>query len=257
MTAPNLVLHQFPYSHYNEKARWALDWKGASHRRVSYLPGPHAPQIKRLSGETTTPVLVVDGRVVAGSSAIVAEVERLFPERPLFPADPRERERAAEIARHFDDAVGPRVRRALFSVLLEHGDYFCHLWSHERSWPVRRFYRALFPIARRIVRPNVGLDVPGAAEEAIAASLSALDLVARESAATGQLVGDRFTHADLTAASLLAPLLELDHPDMDRPRPVPAPLADFFARFAGHPGADWVRRQYRAHRSAARAAASR
>ena len=36
------VLWQFTASHYNEKARWALDWKGVAHVRQSLLPGPHA-----------------------------------------------------------------------------------------------------------------------------------------------------------------------------------------------------------------------
>jgi glutathione S-transferase len=76
----------------------------------------------------------------------------------------------------------------------------------------------------------------------------ALDWVAKESAATGQLVGDRFTVADLTAASLLAPLVELDHPDMNRPRPAPDAVLAFYALFADHPGTAWVRDQYRRHR---------
>jgi glutathione S-transferase len=88
MSEHSLVLHQFPASHYNEKARWALDWKGLAHRRISYLPGPHVPRIRRLSGQAQTPVLVLDGRVVAGSAQIIDALERAFPERPLYPEDP-------------------------------------------------------------------------------------------------------------------------------------------------------------------------
>jgi glutathione S-transferase len=44
-----LELHQFPSSHFNEKARWALDYKGLEHSRLNYLPGPHMRPIKKLS----------------------------------------------------------------------------------------------------------------------------------------------------------------------------------------------------------------
>jgi glutathione S-transferase len=63
-----LVLHMFPASHFNEKARWGLDWKGLPHARVAYLPGLHARPIRRLSGQTQTPVLVGGGRARGGAA---------------------------------------------------------------------------------------------------------------------------------------------------------------------------------------------
>ena len=61
-----------------------LDWKGVRHERRTHLPGPHGPLITRLSGQTQTPVLLIDGAVVAGSQRILDE--RRLPGRPLFPA---------------------------------------------------------------------------------------------------------------------------------------------------------------------------
>lgn len=83
-----VALHQFLFSHYNDKARWVLAWKQVEHVRHSYLPGPHVPLIRRLSGQQQTPVLVWDGEVVAGSGAIVDYVDERVPERPLQPDDP-------------------------------------------------------------------------------------------------------------------------------------------------------------------------
>jgi glutathione S-transferase len=248
MAPRDLVLLQFPYSHYNEKVRWALDWKQLPHRRKSLLPGPHLPKIRRLTGGTTTPVLLAGDHVVAGSAAILEELERLAPEPALVPQDAALRERALAVQSHFDAEVGTRTRRALFAVMLGDHDYFCRVFSHHRSAPVRALYRAFFPLAAPVVRKGVGLDVAGAAEEAIGGCFTALDFVAKESAATGYLAGDRFTIADLTAASLLAVLLEIEHPDMDRPRPIPAQLGAFYAQFEQHPGVAWVREQYRKHR---------
>ena len=66
----DITLYQFAGSHFNEKARWALDLKGVDHERVSLMPGPHAPRMKKLTGRTDTPVLVDGEEVVAGSTAI-------------------------------------------------------------------------------------------------------------------------------------------------------------------------------------------
>jgi len=89
LPAADLVLHMFPASHFNEKARWGLDWKGLPHARVAYLPGPHGPQLRRLSGQAQTPVLVMRGRVIPGSARILDELERAFPQRPLYPEETR------------------------------------------------------------------------------------------------------------------------------------------------------------------------
>jgi glutathione S-transferase len=94
---PGIELLQFPYSHYNEKLRWALDWKGIRHRRTNLLPGPHARRIKKLAPETTVPVVRLDGQVVQGSARILDEIERRHPEPALHPVDPALRARAREI----------------------------------------------------------------------------------------------------------------------------------------------------------------
>ena len=249
MIRADVVLHQFPFSHYNEKARWALDWKGVAHRRVDYLPGPHAPQMQRLSGQMQTPVLQVGERVIAGSAAIIAALEELAPEPALYPADPAQRARALELERHFDDEVGPRIRRALFSVLLREPAYTCQVFAGRRSAPVRAAYRALFPLTRQVMGRSMAVFDAREVEQAFAATHAALDLVASSVGPTGQLVGDRFSVADLTAAANLALLVRPDHPDMARPEPAPASLREFMGRFAAHPATRWALEQYRRHRA--------
>src|SRR5206468_1693961 len=119
------VLHQFERSHYNEKARWGLDWKRVAHRRETYMPGPHVVPMRKLTGQSSVPVLCLDGAAIVGSAAILDALESRFPERPLYPADPALRERALAIQRDFDAEVGVASRTAVFSVLLEESDYLC------------------------------------------------------------------------------------------------------------------------------------
>lgn len=80
----DLVLYQFAFSHFNEKVRWALDWKGLDSDRHNLFPGFHARKTKALSGTTQTPILVVDGESVPGSTAILHRLEEIRPEPALF-----------------------------------------------------------------------------------------------------------------------------------------------------------------------------
>ena len=55
------VLWQLELSHYNEKVRWALDYKRIPHIRRSLLPGLHIIEARRLTGDmSTTPVLTLE-----------------------------------------------------------------------------------------------------------------------------------------------------------------------------------------------------
>ena len=248
----DIRLLQFRYSPYNEKVRWALDRKRVDHSRRSLLPGPHIPIVKKLTGQTATPILWLDGAWITGSARILAELERRFPEPALLPPDPEDRHRALEIEARFDSVLGPDIRRAVLGENLRHLDYMARMFAEGRPWPARLAYRATIPLAAGLIRKGNGLDEPGAAERGIAAAEMALDEVAQASAATGYLAGGAFSLADLTAAAMLAPLVNPPGSPMQRPQPMPESLAGWISRWQDHPGADWVRRMYRQHREISR-----
>jgi glutathione S-transferase len=79
-----LELIQFRYSPYNEKVRWALDLKRVPHTRRSVLPGPHLRAVRKLTGRTTTPVLVADGVAIDGSTRIIEWLDTHYPEPRLI-----------------------------------------------------------------------------------------------------------------------------------------------------------------------------
>ncbi len=250
MRDASVVLHQFRQSHFNEKARWGLDWKGIPHRRVTHLPGPRLPQIRRLSGQTATPVLELDGECIAGSARILAVLEARFPERPLHPPDPELLRRALQIQSGFDAEVGPAVRTALFSVLLDEPSHLCRIFAGEKPAAVRLAYRASLPIARGVIARANGADDAEGIERAFERTRRALDFVEKQVGVSGYLVGDAFSVADLCCASLLAPIANPDHPDMRSPEPVPESIQAFRARFREHSAIRWVLDQYARHRPA-------
>lgn len=243
-----LTLHQFEFSHFNDKARWALAFKQVPHERVSYLPGPHMPQIKKLSGQQQTPVLQSDSSVIAGSSAIIDYLEHEYPEPALYPADATLREQALKIQTRFDEQVGPAARTALFSALIDEPDYIVAMFARSASAPKRFLYRATFPLAKRLIAKGNGVTSPARVEAAFEAFEAALAEVEQTVATSGYMVGDEFSVADLTAAALLAPFASLSHVDMARPQPVPERVAALLERYQDRPALAWVRDMYAHHR---------
>jgi glutathione S-transferase len=242
------VLHQFAASHYNEKVRWGLDWKHVAHRRVTHLPGFHVTPVTELTGQRTTPALLLDGDAIAGSAAILDALERQFPERPLYPADPALRERALAIQRDFDAEVGVAARTAVFSVLLEDLDYLSVAFAGDHTAAEIAKYRAALPALAPLIAKVNGVTGADAVVQAFARTEAALDFVAREAGASGHLVGDAFSIADLCCASLLAVVVDVQHPDMRKPPSRPARVEALLGRFAKHPGSAWVRAQYERNR---------
>ncbi len=242
-----IELFQFPGSHFNEKARWGLDWKRVPHDRTSLMPGPHMRTMRKLTGATETPAIVDDGEVITGSTAILEHLERRFPESPLFPEVPAERERALSIVRSWDAEVGPAVRLAKFFEVME-AAYAVGTFCQGQSALAKGLYRATFPVVGAIMKRQMALTAENAAA-ARETTRQAFELVAKEPGAQGYLVGDRFTVADLTCASLLMPCLSLtewggpEDADTEKNRA-------WLARWHDHPGADWVREIYRRHRKA-------
>lgn len=246
------LLH-FRYSPYNEKVRWALDMMRIPHRRRSLLPGPHMVRVRRLTGQTATPVMRIDGQWLAGSRALVELLDKRHGNPSLYPRDPALRATAVALECRFDDDLGPRMRRALLSALITDARYITQVFGGDKPWFVQFPYRLTFPIARSMIATGNGITGPASIEDGVAAMDAALDLVAELSAERGYLVGDSLTIADITAACMLATLIDMPGTPMARPRPAPAALTEMMARWVDHPGAAWTRRIFDRHRGAGQA----
>src|SRR5687768_12974664 len=152
------VLWHLKVSHYNEKVRWALDYKGVPHARRALDPGFHRATVRRLSGGETTPVLVLDGRGIGDSTRIIAELERLHPEPSLYPADPQERGRALELEEFFDEEFAPYTRLLLFHYLQPGADLMLRTVMPDLPRGRRLLAKATWPRVRRLVDRTFGID---------------------------------------------------------------------------------------------------
>ncbi len=245
MAVPELF--QFSFSHYNEKVRWALDYKSIPHYRHSLLPGTHIPQVIWMSGQKQLPVLRDGQKFIAGSGEIIDHLEQRYPKRSLYPRSLHARKRALEIQAWFDGQVGAHVRRALFHQILPAHRFSAAAFSQGFSRPVRTAYRLMFPGLVPILKLDMRITRKGY-EAGLTRTEEALDFIAEQTAAEGYMVGDKFSVADLTAASLVMPTCFPPELPFNIDPPYPTEMDDWLSRWRDHPGTAWIRRMYYRHR---------
>ena len=251
MTDSRPVLWHISVSHYNEKARWALDYKRIPHRRRGLPGGAHMVAALLLTrGETATfPILVLDGTAVGDSTAIIGELERRWPDPPLYPEDPAERRRALDLEDYFDEELGPAIRLVGWHEMTRDPERLAELAAGFLPPRVRDDPRAAAAAARyaaAFTGVRYGVKSDEAAERSRQKVVDALDRLEAELDGREYLVGDRFSVADLTAASLFYPLaLPPDGPPLGEP---PEAFERWRVPLAERPGGQWVAEIYRRHR---------
>lgn len=248
MTVPTRLLH-FRVSHYNEKVRWALDFKGWPHVRRALVPAFHTVPARLASGQSKLPVLIHDGVVMCGSSRILAEIERLRPDPPLLPPDQAGRARARALEAHFDDVVAPELRRLFWSTYLPDGAACARMATDGFSTMTRVLWRASYWVLRPALRANMGVDAPRV-QRARDHLLGHCDRLASEIGPDGYLVGDHFTVADLAVAAVMTSILRPPQFPYPLPEPWPQALVDLRAGVVDHAAYRWVLDIYARRRSA-------
>jgi glutathione S-transferase len=242
------VLWHIPVSHYNEKVRWALALKGVEHERRAPPPPGHMVAAMWLTRgrQYTFPVLTLDGRHIGDSTSIIAALEERYPEPALYPADPAERTRALELEDYFDEELGPHIRLLVWHELIKDRERMKELTARTAPAPLSRMPGLGSAVASAFVAVRFRAHDDERAETARRKVREALDRL--EAELDGDyLVGDRFTVADLTAASLFYPLVL----PPEGPVVVRDPGAGF-ERFrqplSERPGYRWVAETFARHR---------
>ena len=244
------VLWHIAISHYNEKARWALDYKGVDHRRRAVSGGLHMPVALGLTRgkHKTFPVLELEGAGIGDSTAIIAALERRFPEPPLYPSDQNERRRALDLEDWFDEELGPHIRLLAWHELTRDRERLEALVATQLPVTTERGRWLAATGARAFVNRRYGVDSEAAAELARGKVVEALDRV--EAELDGDyLAGERFSVADLTPAALLYPIVM--PPEGPRLPPGPDAFERFRAQFRDRRAYRWIEETYRRHRRGA------
>jgi glutathione S-transferase len=237
------VLWHITFSNYNEKARWALDYKRVRHARREAPPGLHPLWARRLGGGRTFPLLAIDGETIGDSTLIVEALERRHPDPPLYPADPAQRARALALEDDFDEVLGQDVRRVAMDAVRRDPDIAAAaILPHGGELRRRALGLALRP-AGIGVRRYYDVD-PATVQRAWARIGSALERFHEQLQPSGYLVGDRFSVADLTFAALVGAAIV----PAGYPHPEVRGVAELRALVAEHGVLAWIEEMYARHR---------
>ncbi len=199
------------FSHYNEKARWALDRYAIPYREEPHMPllcslavavatRGRGGRADRTSSRFSTPVLITaEGRVLSDSTDIV----RFAADRDdsLFPND-----EVSDLVDHYGDRLGPYTRLLAYWHVLRHPGMIDRLAADNVGRGEAWFFRRLVAVMRSRLTRALNLTEAGR-DRAMARVREELDTTASRLQHGKYLWGDRFTAADLTFAALIAPVL--------------------------------------------------
>lgn len=225
-----VTLYQFPISHYCEKVRWALDYKGIEYRAVNLLPGLHVKPIKKLAKRSSVPVVQHGDNIVQGASAILDYLESTFPEPSLAP-EARFMQDAQQWERYADQELGVDVRRYCYHTLLDHPKLSIPLLCSGNRWWTPYFLRAIYPKLNKIMRKTMQIDEPRTAQS-LQQIEAALVKINQQLEGRQFLAGDQFTRADLSVAAMLAPLFMPEKYGVVWPKTMPEPVLSMVLRNA-------------------------
>ncbi len=146
-----------PFSHFCEKARWALERAGVPFREDGYLPMLQMLPAWRAGGKRTVPVLVTEAGAVTDSTEILRWCDQHGQAAPLFPDGDLGREVAA-LEERLDKGLGPATRRVAYHQLLPMPGAARLLAEKAPARWQGRVMRAAYPLARAAMTRGLRLD---------------------------------------------------------------------------------------------------
>lgn len=207
-------LTSIAFSHYVEKARWALDRFGVAYEDKRYLPFVHFAGVylvhrgkygrsDKASSRFSTPVLKTpSGEVLTDSAEILRYVSDRFapPEHTLYPSP-----EVALLEQRLHDELGPHTRRAAYGALFADTSLLRDIARHNVDRVQATAFLAILPVAVNGLRKALNVN-----DDAVARSIVKLrrefdEISKRLEDGRPYLIGDRFSAADLAFACMAAP----------------------------------------------------
>lgn len=242
-----ITLYQFQFSHYCEKVRWALDYKGLAYVPKNLLPGLHAKVAQKLAPKSCLPIIVDGESVIQDSTQIISFLDQRYPERALTPQDPKQAKQALEWEEYFDEEIGVPLRLWFYYYTLPDRERALRFILDGGPRYGRPLFALIFPKVRTAMIELMDIHAVSAkrSEERVLAALERLEsaLVERRF-----LVGERFSRADLAACALLAPFCAPGKSDADVSAAFPEHVRTLRDKHRTDLFFGWVRDNYSSYR---------
>lgn len=240
-----IELYQFPISHFCEKIRWTLDYKGLSYKTRNLLPGFHALKTKKIANSYFVPILVHDGKVVKESSNIISYLDEQFPDKRLTPEDEHLKDEALKWEQYIDTEIGIHIRRCCYHILLDYPKVLVPYFTHNGPWYGKFMITLMFSKLKERMQKLMKIN-DTSAQKSKESLDKAIDKLNDHYQVKSFLVGDSFTRADLTAAALTAPFYMPDKYGISLPDPLPVKFQELVDEFRDK--TQWVPEMYRKFR---------
>jgi glutathione S-transferase len=246
---PVITLYQFPFSHYCEKIRWALDYKGLPYRQKNLLPGLHMMVAPKLAPKSCLPIIVDDRTAVQDSTAIIDFLDQKFPACPLTPRDTGQAKDALEWEEYIDEDIGAALRLWFYYHALPDRACALRFLLDGAPWYGRPLLTLIYPKLRTAMSDQLNINAESAAqsEARFVAAFAKLDSALKN---RRYLVGDCFSRADLTACALLSPFCAFGKSDKELSASFPVRVLALRDEHRSSQLFAWVRDIYAAHRPA-------
>jgi glutathione S-transferase len=201
------------FSHYNEKARWALDYCGIDYEERRLMPGfsqlgvmlatrGRGGRADKVSGKFSTPVLITrDGEQLCDSTDIARWASGQTKGDPLFPSA-----EVVDVVEHYGRHYGPHTRLAAYWHALRSKTALPKMAKANVGPAQAIAFRALSPLGSAFIKNRLGVT-DERYERSLAKIREEIANTDRRLERSKYLVGDTFTAADLTFAALSAPVL--------------------------------------------------
>lgn len=241
-----------PFSHFCEKARWALERAQVPFVERGYLPMLHTLPAMRAGGKRTVPVLISEVGTITDSTDILRWCDQHGRAPALFPpAGAPGAAEAVALEELFDKGLGPATRRVAYHLLLPMPGAAQLIADKAPARWQGRLMRAVYPVARAAMTRGLRLDDASAARSLTRVDELFADVAALLADGRRYLAGDHFTAADLTFAALAAPVLvpaayAAYLPPLER---MPAALRAIMNRLRATPAGQFGLRMYAEHRA--------
>ncbi len=241
------VLYVFAISHFCEKARWALDRSGIAYKLKYLAPGVHAQKAKRLGlDKSSVPILETEGEIIQGSSEIIDWVDANISNQALN-LTPNEDSKSIE--QRLDDKTGIHIRRYYYSEsMLDCPETIKPIFKHGIPPHHKLLVDSIWSkVPAMMIRAmDLGPEQHLQSRAIVDTEMNWLDGLLTDG--RQYLTGDTFSRADLTAASLLSPIIMPDkHPTYNNLSLPPGVAADAKI-WQERPVLKWVETIYDRHR---------
>lgn len=203
------------FSHYNEKARWGLDYFGIPYKESAYMPMLHFPAAAwnsrfrgkddRQSTRFSTPILRTDrNEIICDSSDILHYLSERFGknETVLFP-----NQEATRQERQWSEALAARTRSYAYATCLGDLSLIKDVAEKNVGSVQAKLFSAFAPIFAGMIRKGLGIRSDTdkwALNEIMSEWTKAAALL---SDGRPFLAGNRFTAADISFACAAVPVL--------------------------------------------------